>query len=163
MAAEHHEVVIVGGGTGGLYTAKKLVDAGVDDVVVLESRPFVGGRVSTTRDDDGNPLFNNFAWRVSQENTMMMDLAKQLGLKLIPQTTPPAEDEKEGHGNCKHGVLSSMGCESLVEKRKVTPNRPPLSDFAQASLESAKQADKQDRESGYAGRTGQVSSVAPCE
>lgn len=154
MAPEHHEVIIVGGGTGGLFAAKKLLDAGID-VMVLESRPFVGGRVSTTRDGDGNPMFNNFAWRVSEENTMMRALAKDLGLNLIPQTTPPPDDEAKGHGKCKHGVLSSMGCEAH-EAREIVPNRAPLSDFAQASLASASKADLQDRESGYAGRTAQV-------
>lgn len=156
MAPEHHEVVIIGGGTGGLFTAKKLLGAGVDDVIVLESRPVVGGRVSTTRDDAGNPMFNNFAWRVSEENTMMRALAEELGLNLILQTTPPPNDAAKGHSEGKHGGLSPMRDESNATEREIAPKRAPLSDFARASLNSASAADMQDRESGYAGRTSQV-------
>ena len=153
----HHEVVIVGGGTGGLFTAKQLLKAGVKDVVVLESRPFVGGRVSTTRDGDGNVLFNNFAWRISEANPMMLQLCKDLDINLIKQTTPSPDDPSKGHGTCKHGVLSSMACKARKDESKLVPNRPPLSDFAAASLDSTAAADLQDRESGYAGRTSQIS------
>ena len=165
--SKYHEVIIVGGGMGGLYTASKLIAAGINDIVILESRGSLGGRVSTTYDADGNPMFNNFAWRVGETNTMMIALAKELGVKLIPQTTPPPMDEKEGHGTCKHGVLSSLfekKCDAEAHtatkkepSRVLLPNRAPLSDFAQASLESAASADLQDRESGYAGRTSQIS------
>lgn len=153
--AEHHEVVIVGGGVSGLFTAKKLIAAGIEDVIVLESRGGVGGRISTTRDSDGNPMFNNFAWRVSETNTMMIELAKELGLKLVPQTTPPAKEGKHEHGKCKHGPYS---CDREEEKKREVPeNRAPLSDFATAGLNaSAGEADFQDRNSGYAGRTSQV-------
>jgi monoamine oxidase len=146
------EVVVVGGGVGGLFTANRLIKAGIKDVVVLEGRGGVGGRVSTTRDEDDNPLFNNFAWRVGQENTMMHDLAQELGIKLIKQTTPP-----QGTKQSKHGVLSSMDCEPTECPQETPPNRGPLSDFAAASLTSASNADLQDRESGYAGRTSEIS------
>ena len=88
LKPEHHEVIVCGGGTAGLYVANKLKASGVDDVAVLEARPSVGGRIQTTRDEDGNPMFNNFAWRVSEVNIMMIDLCKDLGIKLIPQFTP---------------------------------------------------------------------------
>jgi len=149
MDTEHHEVVIVGGGVGGLFTAKRLIAAGIDDVVVLEARGGLGGRISTTRDDDGNALFNNFAWRDSETNSMMIELAKELDIKLIPQTTPESKQ-----GKCKHGPMS---CDRKEEKvRPMGENRPPLSDFCAAGLNSATEADYQDRASGYAGRTSQV-------
>jgi monoamine oxidase len=154
MKPQHHEVVCVGGGTGGLFAANKLKEAGVDDVVVLEARPFVGGRIQTTRDDDENPLFNDFAWRVSEVNPMMINLCKELDIKLIPQFTPIPSDGRE-LTNCKHGPLSSLDCD-VCKEVEINPNRPPLSDFAKASLQSASAADKQDRETGYAGRSAQV-------
>lgn len=43
------------------------------------------------------------------------------------------------------------------EKYVVPEGRAPLSDFATACLIGTQQADKQDRESGYAGRTAQIS------
>jgi Flavin containing amine oxidoreductase/Cytochrome b5-like Heme/Steroid binding domain len=156
----HHEVVIVGGGTAGLYCARRLIERGVRDVVVLESRPVVGGRVSTTRDPaDGQPLFNNFAWRISETNPMMLQLCRDLDIELIHQTTPPPEGPAQDHGQCKHGVSSSSSPSSTDVPLPAIPaaaNRPPLSDFAAASLRSTDYADRQDRESGYAGRTGQI-------
>ena len=157
-SVEHHEVIIVGGGTSGLYTAHKLINSGgIDDVIVLESRGFVGGRIVTTRDNDNKkPLFNNFAWRVSEANPMMLQLARELDIKLVPQFTPPPIVGREQDRKCKHGPLS---CDRREEHlREVPKNRPPLSDFAKASLNSSTEADLQDRESGYAGRTSQVGS-----
>jgi 15-cis-phytoene desaturase len=46
-------VLIAGGGLAGLACAKYLVDAGVE-VEVLEALPYLGGRASTFRDDDGD-------------------------------------------------------------------------------------------------------------
>lgn len=46
-------VAIAGGGLAGLTCAKVLVDAG-HDVTVLEGMPYLGGRASTYRDDDGD-------------------------------------------------------------------------------------------------------------
>ena len=64
---EYHDVVVVGGGIGGLYTAKRLRESGINDVLVLESRQWLGGRVQTRRDKDDRPIFNDFAWRVGEE------------------------------------------------------------------------------------------------
>lgn len=159
--SSHHEVVIVGGGVAGLYTAYRLLksDSGVTDIKVLEGRPVVGGRITTQRDDDGDPLFNNFAWRVGEVNTEMIALAKEIGITLIPQVTPPDDKQKEGKGQDRHGCGGCV-CSDTTEERdqyQVPEGRAPLSDFATASLISATQADKQDRESGYAGRTAQIS------
>jgi monoamine oxidase len=156
MAPEHHEVIIVGGGVSGLLTARKLIAAGISDVIVLEARPGVGGRIVTTRDNEtGKPLFNNFAWRVSEANAMMLALCQELGLELTAQTTPPARNEDQKHGQCKHGPYSAE-C-THKEQIAVKEGRPPLSDFANSSLAvSAAEADFQDRNSGYAGRTSQV-------
>jgi hypothetical protein len=148
---EHHEVLIIGGGTGGLFAAKELIsEKGIDDVVVLESRGAIGGRVKTTRDEDDNPMFNDFAWRIGETNTMMMDLCQQLNVGLVEQTTPSAQAESEQQSEGEKEKAADS-------KRKINvKNRPPLSDFAAAGLESADDADRQDRASGYAGRTSQV-------
>lgn len=49
------EVLIVGGGLAGLATAADLADAGAR-VTVLEKRPVLGGKVSSWRDGDGDPV-----------------------------------------------------------------------------------------------------------
>ena len=46
-------VAIVGAGLAGMATAIDLVDAGCE-VEIFESRPFVGGKVSSWKDLDGN-------------------------------------------------------------------------------------------------------------
>ncbi|MDB9371981.1 9,9'-di-cis-zeta-carotene desaturase [Nodularia sphaerocarpa] len=48
-------VAIVGAGLAGLATAVDLADAGCE-VQIFESRPFVGGKVSSWVDDDGNHI-----------------------------------------------------------------------------------------------------------
>lgn len=155
MKAGHHEIIVCGGGTAGLSVANQLKGKGIEDVVVLEARPFVGGRIQTTRDEDDSPLFNDFAWRVSEVNPMMIALCKDLGINLIPQFTPKPSDPSQELGQCKHGPLSSLDCE-VRKEAEINPNRPPLSDFAKTSLQSASAADNQDRETGYAGRSAQV-------
>ncbi|MBE9028400.1 9,9'-di-cis-zeta-carotene desaturase [filamentous cyanobacterium LEGE 11480] len=60
-------VAIVGAGLAGLAAAVELVDAG-HEVEIFESRPFIGGKVGSWEDDDGNHIemglhvfFNNYA------------------------------------------------------------------------------------------------------
>ena len=48
-------VVIVGAGLAGLATAVDLADAGWE-VEIFEARPFVGGKVSSWVDADGNHI-----------------------------------------------------------------------------------------------------------
>lgn len=49
------KITIVGAGLAGMSTAIDLVDAG-HEVEIFESRPFVGGKVSSWVDDDGNHI-----------------------------------------------------------------------------------------------------------
>lgn len=127
---------------GGLYTAHQLLkNSDIKDVVVLEARRSVGGRVVTSMEEsDSKPKFNDFAWRIGETNTMMLEIAKEFGVELVEQFTPPQE--------AKHG--GSWDTSPRAE------NRPPLSTFSAASLDSTAAADLQDRESGYAGRTAQI-------
>ena len=65
---KHHAVVIIGGGVGGLYTALRLLEntPGMD-LQLFEGRGELGGRVHTTRDGEGKPLFNDFGARPAPE------------------------------------------------------------------------------------------------
>jgi NAD(P)-binding Rossmann-like domain len=106
----NYEVVVVGGGMGGLYTAHQLLNKynfKQEEIVVLESRRWVGGRLITTHHEKSNnaddkqqepePMFNDFAWRIGETNSMMMQVAKEFGIELVEQFTPPPEpvDEQE--------------------------------------------------------------------
>jgi zeta-carotene desaturase len=62
----HMRIAIVGAGLAGLSTAVELADAG-HQIEIFESRPFVGGKVSSWVDPDGNHIemglhvfFNNY-------------------------------------------------------------------------------------------------------
>ncbi|CAB9498064.1 amine oxidase [Seminavis robusta] len=146
----HLPVVVVGGGMGGLYTAHQLLNKynfKSEDIVVLEARRGVGGRLVTTTHDVTNGQtpevkFNDFAWRIGETNTMMLQLAKDFGVELVEQFTPPADaSKKESHE---------------FDTKPRTENKAPLSTYSAAALESTTLADLQDRESGYAGRTAQI-------
>jgi monoamine oxidase len=143
-----HDVCVVGGGMGGLYTAHQLLNKhGVKDIVVLESRQWLGGRLITTMDeDDKTPKFNDFAWRIGETNIMMKQIAEDFGVELVPQMTPPEENDETSHKVKNVWNTSPRG-----------QGKPPLSTFSAAALESTALADEQDRESGYAGRTAQIS------
>ena len=49
------KVAIVGGGLAGLSTAVELLDQG-HEVDIYESRPFIGGKVASFKDKDGNHI-----------------------------------------------------------------------------------------------------------
>ena len=49
------KVAIVGGGLAGLSTAVELLDQG-HEVDVYESRPFIGGKVASFKDKNGNHI-----------------------------------------------------------------------------------------------------------
>jgi hypothetical protein len=71
--------------------------------------------VQTKKDDEHKPVFNDFAWRVGEENTMMIALAKELGLTLELQTTPvPQAEEHAPFSDKEEGEFFIYGCFSLL-------------------------------------------------
>jgi uncharacterized protein with NAD-binding domain and iron-sulfur cluster len=125
----------------GLHTALRLTEAGKTDIQLYEGRGFVGGRIKTTKDKDGNPLYNDFAWRVGETNTQMLALAKELGVELEEQFTPDNTGHKGSH--------SDGGVDKPHPVPRETPQgRAPLSAYATHCLASTNGADEMDRESG---------------
>lgn len=76
--AEQTDVVIVGAGAAGLTAAKTLVDAG-HDVVVLEARDRVGGRLLTEQ-RDGRYVEMGGQWLAPYQNAALA-MAKELGIE----------------------------------------------------------------------------------
>ncbi|MEU9500966.1 NAD(P)/FAD-dependent oxidoreductase [Streptomyces sp. NPDC048196] len=78
----HHDVIVLGAGLAGLAAARDLAGAGTD-VLVLEARDRVGGRVEQTRTPDGRTVQLG-GEVVGQGHTAYLRLAEELGLALVP-------------------------------------------------------------------------------
>ena len=76
------DVCVVGAGLAGLTAARDLVAAG-REVVVLEARDRVGGRVLTERLSDGTPVDHGGQW-IGPGQHRMAHLAEELGLETFP-------------------------------------------------------------------------------
>ena len=79
--SRYHQVTVVGAGLAGLVAARELVAAGLE-VVVLEARERVGGRVWSHRLANGEVVELGGEW-VSTSHTAVIDLARDLGLGLV--------------------------------------------------------------------------------
>ena len=77
-----HDVVVLGAGLAGLAAARDLAAAGTD-VIVLEARDRVGGRVEQTSLPDGR-LVQLGGEVVGDFHTAYLQLAAELGLTMIP-------------------------------------------------------------------------------
>ncbi len=75
-------VAVVGAGAAGLGAARALADAGVD-VVVLEARDRIGGRVDTSR-ALGVPTDLGAAWVEGTSGNPLTALARGAGVPLVP-------------------------------------------------------------------------------
>ncbi len=81
----HHDAVVVGAGLAGLRAATELVAAGAD-VVVLEARDRVGGRVFSHRFADGQTCERGAEF-IDGNHTEVVALASELGLELTERST----------------------------------------------------------------------------
>lgn len=78
------DVVVVGGGIGGLYAALSISRMqGVLGVQVLEAQESVGGRMRTHYGLHKSPLYEEGAWRISDEHRRMMKLCAELRLQML--------------------------------------------------------------------------------
>ncbi|MFG2758578.1 flavin monoamine oxidase family protein [Streptomyces wuyuanensis] len=78
----NHDVIVLGAGLAGLAAARDLAAAGAD-VLVLEARDRVGGRVEQTTLPDGR-LVQLGGEVVGRAHTAYLELAAELGLALVP-------------------------------------------------------------------------------
>jgi 15-cis-phytoene desaturase len=90
-------VVVAGGGLAGLTCAKFLVEAG-HDVAVVEGLPFLGGRASTWRDEDGDIIeqgLHLFLGAYSEFRALLRDIGRDPG-EVLAWTTQIRFQDPEG-------------------------------------------------------------------
>ncbi|MGH8950237.1 MAG: flavin monoamine oxidase family protein [Acidimicrobiia bacterium] len=81
VTSKLRQVVVVGAGLAGLVAARRLADDGLD-VLVLEARDRVGGRLWSYRLPNGEIVELGGEW-ISRSQRVVLDLAAELGLGLI--------------------------------------------------------------------------------
>ena len=77
-----HETIVIGAGLAGLSAARRLVEDG-HDVVVLEARDRVGGRIEHGRVDDGVTVELGGQW-IGPTQDHIRGLVDELGLETFP-------------------------------------------------------------------------------
>jgi len=76
------EIVIIGGGASGLYTAFRLGPEYGSKVCLFEKREELGGRIKDVSKRPDGPVFGTGALRVIENQKVVIDLADELGIEL---------------------------------------------------------------------------------
>jgi monoamine oxidase len=87
MASGDTEVVVVGGGAAGIAAGRRLIDAGIECLVV-EARPRLGGRSWTIGDGSEFPIDLGCGWLHSADRNPWREIAEAAG-GTIDKTPPP--------------------------------------------------------------------------
>ncbi|MGW6391624.1 flavin monoamine oxidase family protein [Streptomyces sp. NPDC055103] len=100
-AAARTRVIVIGAGISGLAAARHLVDQG-EDVLVLEARDRIGGRIWTSDDWDGAPVDLGASWIHGIDKNPITDLAAKAKAKTVvtdlESTTDYLPDGQEAEG-----------------------------------------------------------------
>jgi monoamine oxidase len=91
-----HDVVVIGAGAAGIAATRRLVEVGVD-VLLLEACNRVGGRALSVRQDDGDAIDLGCGWLHSADVNPWTDIAAALSFE-IDRTLPPWQDDKHDLG-----------------------------------------------------------------
>ena len=122
-------MAVVGGGLAGLTTARRLVQKGVKDVVLLEARDRVGGRTFTkhrhgTWVDVGGQWIKTKQTSYGPAQSRIVALAKEVGVKTFPSHYPGGKQDVA----YENGVRTTYPWEPTAE----LPPSPSLLDAATA-------------------------------
>src|SRR3954447_8652565 len=113
-----HDVVVIGAGLAGLAAARDLARGGAD-VVVLEARPRVGGRVEQVTLDDGR-LVQLGGEVVGNAHSAYLGLVAELGLTLEPSyVAEPGQITRQVPGSVDVGPWPSWFTEADIASHEV--------------------------------------------
>lgn len=82
------DVVIIGGGPGGLHTAYRLGPTLNDKVCLFEKETRLGGRIYDIAQTPGGPVYGAGALRVMEGQAVLFNLANELGITLVAAGNP---------------------------------------------------------------------------
>lgn len=111
-----YDIVIIGGGIGGLYCAYKLLKGGFSgSLVVLEKEKKLGGRVHTYTDK--HMMVEAGAGRFHNGHVRVIELIRELGLsrKVLPLVGTAVFAPSDGRGVVMNSVLDAPGAWPVLD------------------------------------------------
>lgn len=84
--SEYHDVIVIGAGISGLGAANQLKELGYDDVIILEARDRIGGRLWSDRSYSGDSyaLDIGASWIHGNTSNPITILAEKYGAEMMP-------------------------------------------------------------------------------
>lgn len=133
-------VVIIGGGLAGLIVADRLARADLAEIILLESRDFVGGRIRSVYSCDDcksrRLLYESGPWRIPDSHTNMIGLCKELGLNLDSVQTPTPR-----HFTLPRAHEPGMSVWEAYALQKANPAKADMIDLASGYADETAGAD----------------------
>jgi glycine/D-amino acid oxidase-like deaminating enzyme len=138
------DVIIIGGGAGGVHTAFRLGQRGGRSVCLFEREAYLGGRIfDVSLNETGeSPRFGVGARRVEPQQPVLLSLAKELGITY--EICPYRDDLILARG--KHSVstdgLARLAYPTLTSFDKSRKNESEVADALYAKLQVRKDLEK---------------------
>ncbi|OUW04170.1 MAG: hypothetical protein CBD11_00960 [Phycisphaera sp. TMED151] len=98
-----YDIIIIGGGISGLYTLHKLTQKYIDaNIILLESRSFMGGRIKTEYMSNNTVQYETGPWRFHNSHKRLIKLLNHYKLKFKQNTSSKAINKIISIPHCVH-------------------------------------------------------------